>query len=163
MSIERKDQNANNTGYPDTAYNVVASEALGYKGSTAGTVSGGVYENTVEYVIDFADQPSSYTSESDAGLTTIPAGSVLQTATVQVLETISGGVNFSVGVSQPDGTVTDADGLVAASTVTAVNDFVEGAGALLGADLANDAQVTIGGDRTAGKIKVLVTYLAKGV
>lgn len=159
MSIERKEQTANNLGYPDTAYNVVSVDALGYKGSTAGTGSDQVYEAVAEYVYDFADLPSSFTSETDAGLTTIPANSVILSTTVQVLETISGGTNFLIGVSQPDGTVTDADGLVAASTVTAPGAYVAGAGALVGTSLAADGQVTVGGTRTAGKIKVLVKYL----
>lgn len=159
MSIERKEQNASNTGYPDTAYNVVAVEALGYKGSSTGTGDSQNYEASVEYVYDFAGLPSSFTSETDAGLTTIPANSVIQSVDVQVLETISGGVNFTVGVSEPDGTVTDADGLVTASTITAVGDYAAGAGALIGDNLAADGQVTVGGDRTAGKIKVLVKYL----
>lgn len=159
MGIDRKEQNANNTGYPDTAYNVVAVEALGYKGSSTGTGDSQNYVASVEYVYDFADLPSSFTSETDAGLTTIPANSVIQSAEVQVLETVSGGTNFDIGMSQPDGTVIDADGLVAASTITAVGDYEAGAGALVGDNLANDAQVTVGGTRTAGKIKVLIKYL----
>lgn len=163
MSFERKTQTASNMGYPTTAYNGTVSEELGYKGSTAGSGSGEVYEFVSEYVIDFANQPASYTSVDDPSVTTLPAGSVPRSATVQVLEAVSGGTNFNVGFSQPDGTVIDADGLVVASTISAVNAFNDGVGALLGTSLAADAQLTVSGTRTAGKIKVLVKYLkAKG-
>ena len=159
MAIERKDQTANNLGYPDTAYGVVKAEALGYKGSAMGTGSGQLDEYKAEYVYDLADLPSSFTSESDAGLTTLPASAVPVKVELQVLETLSGGTTLDVGLSQPDGTEIDANGLVAGYTGTAVGDYAEGAGAVIGTDIANEGQVTLTTDRTAGKIKVTVKYL----
>lgn len=159
MSIERKDATANNLGYPDTAYGVIPVEALGYKGSGVGTGSGQKGVHKVEYVYDIADLPTSFTSESDAGLTTLGVNSVPVKVEVQVLETVSGGTDIDVGVSEPDGTVTDADGLVAAFVGTAAGAYGVGAGALVGKSLAAEGQVTVGTDHTAGKIKVSIEYV----
>jgi len=159
MSIERKDQTSNNLGYPDTAYGVVAAEALGYKGSAMGTGSGQLDEYKVEYVYDLADLPASFTSESDAGLTTLEIGTVPTEVGIQVLETLTGGTVVNIGVSEPDGTVVDADGLVAAFAGTVVGDYAAGAGALVGVDLAVAGQVIPNTDHTAGKIKVTVKYI----
>jgi hypothetical protein len=158
MSIERKDA-ANNNGYPSTVYGNVAASDVTSKGSAVGTGHGQVNTFKADYEFDFANLPSSFTSETDKGLTTIPAGAVLKAADIQISEALSGGTAFTLGISQPDGTVTDADGVLASNASTAVNTYVAGAGALLGAALANDGQLTVGGDRTAGKIKVSLTYL----
>lgn len=159
MSIERKDATSNNLGFPDTAYGVIDSEALGYKGSSVGTGSGQKGVHKVEYVYDLADLPSSFTSESDAGLTTLGVNTVPTKTEVQVLETVSGGTVIDVGVSEPDGTVTDANGLVADYAGTAVGAYGVGAGALIGAPLAAEGQVVVSSDHTAGKIRVSVTYI----
>lgn len=159
MSIERKDQNANNTGYPDTAYGVVKAEALGYKGSAMGTGSGQLDEYKAEYVYDLADLPASFTSESDAGLTTLEVGTVPVKAEIQVLEALTGGTVVNIGVSQPDGTVVDADGLIAAFAGTAVGEYAADTGALIGTDLTVEGQVVPNTDHTAGKIKVTVKYV----
>jgi hypothetical protein len=159
--MERKEQAGNNLGYPDTAYNVVAKNELGYKGGATGTGSGesGIY--SAEYTYDFADLPASFTSETDAGLTTIPVNSILDSVDVQVLETVSGGTDFRIGLSQPDGTVIDADGLLAANTSTVVGTYVAGAGADIGTSTITAAQVTLSSAttiRTAGVIRVVVRY-----
>ncbi len=158
MSIERKDQTANNLGFPDTAYGVVKVGELAHKGGATGTGSGQTGEYKVEYEFDLADLPASFTSEEDAGLTTLPANAVIRQVDVQVLEAVSGGTNMNIGLSQPDGTVIDADGLVAAYAGTAVGAYHKGTGALVGTSLANPGQVTVGGTRTAGKVRVAIEY-----
>lgn len=157
MSYERKTA-SNNMGYPSTAYGGSTADAVNVKGLELGSTGGkGTYE--VQYIIDFAgDSPT--TSEDDNQIVTIPASAAIKRADVQVLETVSGGTNFSIGLAEPDGSVIDADGLTAASTVTAVGSFVEGTGALVGSTIGTaSGQLTLGGTRTAGKIKVTLEYL----
>jgi hypothetical protein len=158
MGVERKDS-ANNLGYPNTVYGPVDSGALASKGSATGTGHGQVNEYKAEYEFDFADLPSSFTSETDKSLTTIPSGAVLKSADILVTSAISGGTDFIVGVSQPDGSVIDADGILAANVTTASGTYIAGDGNDLGVALATDAQVTVGGTRTAGKFKLYLTYL----
>ena len=159
MSFERKTA-ANNNGYPSTAYNGSKASDVNAKGLELGSTGG---KDTYElvYYIDFADadaQPK--TSADDKQIATIPAGAAIKSASVQVLSTISGGTNFALGLSQPSGTVIDADGILAASTATAAGTYIEGAGALVGATIgANPGQLTLTSTRTAGKIKVLVEYV----
>ena len=157
MAVERKEDATGNNKYPTTVYGQSDQDAITKKGAKVGG-TGNKAEYNCEWVIDFTDLP--VTSEFDNQITTLEANSAIKSVDLYILETISGGVNFTVGLSQPDGTVIDADGLVAAETGTAAGTYVSGAGALVGASIgANDAQLTIGGDRTAGKIKVQVNYI----
>lgn len=154
-NIERKASSASVNGYPTTIYGPISLEETAYNGAVvAGDGLSGDY--VLEYIIDFADQPASYTSEDNPMLVTLPVGAVPKACFVDVLSTISGGAGFTVGLSQPDGTVIDADGLVASSAATAGH--IVGAGAVLNTKVATASQLTIGGDRTAGKIKVTVKY-----
>ena len=163
MALERKDggaTSANNNGYPSTAYGPTDPGQVDAKGTEyASTGKKDTYE--VEYLIDFGDssqQPT--TSENDNQILTFPAFAVIKDVDVTVLETVSGGTNFNLGLSQPDGTVIDADGLVAASSVTAVGAYQAGNGALVGASIGSaEGQLTLGGTRTAGKVKVRIEYI----
>lgn len=126
------------------------------KGQVVANYAGDSVE--VEYRFDIADGPT--TSATDSSIHTIPSGSVVEQVQLFVEGTISGGgtINLDLGLSQPDGTVIDADGLVDGFAGTAVGSYHSGAGLLIGTALAADGQLTLGGDRTAGAIKVLVTY-----
>ena len=108
----------------------------------------------LEYVFDVSAGPS--TSATDTSIQTIPSGSVIESCDIFVVSTLSGGANFGLGLSQPDGTVIDADGLDAA--VSATTGYVSGNGALVGTALSAAGQLTLGGTRTAGVLKVVVTY-----
>lgn len=163
MAYERKDggaTSANNNGYPSTAYGGSDAGNVDAKGlEYASTGKKDTYE--VQYLIDFSDtdkQPT--TSTNDNQIVTLPAYAVVKTVDITTLETVSGGTNYSLGLSQPDGTVIDADGLAAAVTATAVGSYTSGAGALVGASIgANDGQVTLTSTRTAGKVKVRIEYI----
>ena len=155
MPLERKAQDANNNGYPAQVYGVLGQ----YEKSAQGTmVAGATEKNTyeIEYTFDFADLPSSFTSTDLSVLTTIPSNAYIESCDVKVLSTISGGTNYDIGLSQPDGTVIDANGLVAAATGT--TGHFRGAGAVIGTATTTNAQVTVGGTRTAGVIQVTVKY-----
>lgn len=108
----------------------------------------------VEYRFDVADGP--VTSDTDTSILSIPAGSVIEQVDVFVESTLSGGTDFDLGLSEPDGTVIDADGLVAAATAT--TGYVSGSGALVGTATSAEGQLTLGGSRTAGALKVVVQY-----
>jgi hypothetical protein len=158
MSVERKDETANNLGFPNTMYGVIESEALAYKGSEVGTGSGQKGEYVVEYIFDLADLPSDFNSESDKSLTTLPVGAIITKAELQVLETVSGGTDLDIGIISPDGNSVDDTGLFDAYTGTVTSSFAEGDGAFIGVVMPTKAQISVGGTRTAGKIKLTVTY-----
>ena len=129
----------------------VDSYTASKKGQVVANYAGDSVE--LEYTFDVTDGPSATTNTD---VKTIPAGSLIEKCEVFVKENLLGGTNFQLGVSTPAGVVTDADGLLAASTVA--SGYVAGAGALIGTVLAADGQVTYTGSRTSGVLKVLVTY-----
>lgn len=153
MAIERKDQNANNTGYPVTVYGTAVDG--GKYGGAAGTGSGQVYEKVYEWVVDASDHAGAMDSDFTS---TIPAGSTIISADVQVLETLSGGTQLDVGLVQPDGTGADNDALIAAFTETAPGEYAEGAGVAVDNPVAADSQLITSG-RTAGIFRVRVKFL----
>jgi hypothetical protein len=110
--------------------------------------------HTVEYTFAVDDLPT--TTGLGGTAITIPAGSVIEEFDLIVLTNLSGGTNITVGLSQPDGTVIDADGLLGASTAT--TGVVAGTGALVGTRLATQAQLTVATSRTAGVVKAIVKY-----
>lgn len=109
--------------------------------------------HTVEYRFAVTDLPA--TSEGGPSIT-IPAGAIIESGDLIVESTLSGGTNIALGISQPNGTVTDADGLLSASTST--TGVVPFAGALLGTKLAAEGQLTVATSRTAGVVKVVIVY-----
>lgn len=153
MALDRKDQDANNNGYPATSYGVPVD--TGKYGGAAGTGSG--QKEVFDYVwdIDLTDLPT--TGEGDL-ISTLPANSTITSSSIVVSETLSGGTTLDVGLSQPDGTVIDANGLIAGFTNTAVGAYAEDTGAVVGTTVSVDSQLTVTTDRTAGKIRVIVTY-----
>lgn len=104
------------------------------------------------------------TADLDALVQKLPAGSRVLSAKLIVQEDFVGGTSLAVGTSQPDGTVIDADGLVAATVTATLVDgaYVDGAGAQVGAatGLTTDACVTVTavGTYTAGEATLVVEY-----
>lgn len=99
----------------------------------------------VEYTFSVTDGPA-----VDTAAHVIPAGAVIESCDIIVEETLSGGTNFTLG------TAADADGFDAA--VTATTGYVSGDGALVGTALGVDSQLVYSGSRTAGVLKVIITY-----
>jgi hypothetical protein len=154
MGLEFKAQDSSNNGYPLQAFGVVGQYEKSAYGST---VAGSADKNTgvIQATYDFSDLPAVFTSETGA-VATIPANAYITGASIKVLSTISGGTNYTIGLSKPDGTVVDADGILAASTVA--SGHLIGDGADIGTATATSVQLTVGGTRTAGVIEVTVTY-----
>jgi len=119
-------------------------------------------EKIFVYDFDFSTFPT--TDANDAVIPVIPAGAQIVSATLEVKEVFTAGTAIDVGVSQTNGTVIDANGLVAAASINP--GFYVGAGALIGASVgANDAQVTVTdgvGTATAGKGSLHVKVLLPG-
>jgi len=126
-----------------------------YTQSRKGAVVGNYAANTkqVEYVFDVATGTD--TGEDDS-IQVIPAGAVIEACDIYVVTTLAGGTEFDLGLSEPDGSVIAADGLDNGATAT--TGYVAGTGTLIGTQLPADAQVTLGGNRTSGVLKVVVTY-----
>ena len=99
----------------------------------------------VEYTFSVTDGAVASTASQ-----VIPAGALVESCQVFVESTLSGGTNFTLG------TTADPDGFLTASTVT--TGYVAGAGALVGTILGVDSQLVYAGTRTAGVLKVIVTY-----
>lgn len=101
----------------------------------------------------------------------IPAGSTIVSARMRIITAFtstSGTTDLLVGLEQADGTVIDADGLIAAAqaTQTAIGtagNMVTGAGALVGVSIgANAGELVVApnvADLTAGRAEVLVEYM----
>ena len=127
----------------------------------------GGQESTKEGIVKSAEWSFSYDNLSatlNSNLAqTIPANASIVEATLYVDDAWVGGTNLTIGLYQADGTVIDADGLVAA-TVTATltaNKVVTGAGALVGTTIgANAGQLVAAttGTYTAGTARVVVKF-----
>ena len=127
----------------------------------------GGQESTKEGIVKSAEWSFSYDNLSttlNSNLAqTIPANASIVEATLYVDNAWVGGTNLTIGLYQADGTVIDADGLVAA-TITATltaNKVVTGAGALVGTTIgANAGQLVAAttGTYTAGTARVVVKF-----
>jgi hypothetical protein len=94
---------------------------------------------------------------------TIPANASIVEAVLYVDDAWVGGTNLTIGLYQANGTVIDADGLVAATASAALtaNKVVVGAGALVGTTIgANAGQLVAAttGTYTAGTARVVVKF-----
>ena len=108
---------------------------------------------TLEYRFDVGSLP---TTGADGPQITMPVGAIIRSGSLIVEATLSGGTNITLGVSTPAGSVTDANGLLEANTGTA--GVIAFDGALLGAALAAEGQLTVATSRTAGVVKVVIVY-----
>jgi hypothetical protein len=108
----------------------------------------------LNYVFSVDDGP--VVSDTDNSILVIPAGALIESCEVFITGDLSGGTSFDLGLSQPDGTVIDADGLVSGATQTTGAFF--GTGVLVGAEVPANAQLTLGGDRTAGELTVVLKF-----
>lgn len=112
---------------------------------------------------DYANLPTN-NNNGDALVQVIPANSLILNARLGVLTAAAGGTSYDIGLVQKDGTAVDADGLVAAAATASLGagKWVVGAGALIGAPSATvdtQVKVTATGTFTAGKYKLVVTYI----
>jgi len=135
-----------------------AEDKVGGVNRTAGSIN--------QAVLDwgFGDLPT--TSDVDNQVLTLPANAQIVSSKLYVVEAAAGGTSYAIGLSQPDGTVIDADGLhTDAQLVTAnlvAGAWLEGSGALVGLTIgANPGQITVGatGTFTAGKYRLIVEYI----
>ena len=127
----------------------------------------GGQESTNEGIVKSAEWSFSYDNLSavlDSNLPqTIPANASIIEATLYVDDAWVGGTNLTIGLYQADGTVIDADGLVAATASAAltVNIVVTGGGALVGTTIGAAAGQLVAattGTYTAGTARVVVKY-----
>jgi hypothetical protein len=127
----------------------------------------GGQESTSEGIVKSAEWSFSYDNLSavlDSNLPqTIPANASIVEATLYVDDAWVGGTNLTIGLYQADGTVIDADGLVAATATAAltVNKVVTGAGALVGTTIGAAAGQLVAattGTYTAGTARVVVKF-----
>lgn len=107
-------------------------------------------------IADFADGVDPATTHFE-----IPAGSVVLSSQIVVLETFDALTDIIVGLKEPDGTTDDPDGLHAAIVLANLvdGDVEEGSGALVGTELVNNGvlSVTINGTPpTVGALTILV-------
>ena len=158
MGLESKAQDSNNNGYPTQVFGVVGQYEKSAKGST---VAGSIEKNTgqMQATFDFADLPSVFTSEG-GDVASIPANAYITSASIKVISTLTGGTDFKIGLSQPDGSVVDADGIMNSSTLS-TGHFI-GNGADIGTATLTAVQLTVAagasGIRTGGVIEVTVSY-----
>lgn len=119
-------------------------------------------EKTLRIDFDYANLPA--VDANDVGILTIPAYAKIVSAELQVTTAFAGGTSYDIGLTQPDGTAIDADGLFAALATASINakgKWALGAGALVGASIGAAAgQVTAAatGTYTAGAATLFVKY-----
>lgn len=101
----------------------------------------------------------------------LPAGMLLKSAVLTIVEpfdSAADALTLDIGTAGQDGTVIDADGIIAAeaqASLDTVGEFVDAAGALIGTILAADSYLTVRANvatATAGKAKLLITLLPVG-
>lgn len=103
----------------------------------------------------------------DEAIQRIPANSRIKSATVRVITPLAGtSPTVTIGITEPDGSVIDADGIdvaIALANLNAVGETVVCNGALVGntagiGAAAGQIVVTTGGTVTAGKFTLDVEY-----
>lgn len=131
-----------------------------YTATRKGQIVANYPDNIKTAVWEFDITNPASESDTDTAVVTLPAGAVVKSADVFVKTALTGGTNFAVGLTQPDGSALDPDGLLAASTTLTVG-YQQGGGNLLDTALTADGQLTVAltGSFTAGVLKVYVKYL----
>lgn len=124
----------------------------------------GVIEELV-IPVNFAVPPT--TSEVDQAIPVLPKGAFLEAALLETTTAFTGTGDVTVGLSEPDGTVIDADGIIAATAVAGLSEgsWTVGAGDLIGKAVSANAQVTvtIPGTVTGGEGRLIVRYVRPSV
>jgi len=120
------------------------------------------------YTLTFNYDDLPTTSSDDELVLNIPANAYIEEATLRTLTAFAGGTSYTVGLSQTDGTVIDADGIFTAASlplaaINAAGKTVKGSGALVDATAgigANAGQITVNasGTFTAGRAQIDVVY-----
>ncbi len=124
------------------------------------------HENHVvqHLVFNFDDLP---VNGLDEAILRIPANSFMVSATLRVITPLAGSTpTVTIGLTEPDGTAIDADGIdvaIAASALSSVGETVLCDGALVGKLDGIGAErgqlvVTTGGTVTAGKFSLEIEY-----
>lgn len=125
---------------------------------------------TLNWDFDFENIPG--VSTVDAAVPTIPAGSVIVEARLEVLTVFAGdSINkFDVGLQETDGTEIDNDGLINDAAATSLG-WTLGAGSLVGASVGTtDGQVVVSpltaadaaSTPTSGEARLVVKYIRPG-
>ena len=122
-------------------------------------------EVTLVHTFSFDDLP---VVGEDEAILRIPGNAFILSATLRVITPLAGTTpTVTIGLTEPDGTAIDADGIdvaIAAAALSSVGETVLCDGALVGALVgigAEDGQVvvTTGGTVTAGKFALDIEYL----
>ena len=116
-----------------------------------------------EYTFSFDDLP---VPGLDEAILRFPANSRIITATLRVHIAFAGGTSYNIGVTQPDGTAIDADGIdaaIATAAIDAVGETVVCDGALVGntagiGTAAGQVDIVATGTYTAGKATLAVEF-----
>ncbi len=117
--------------------------------------------SVLEYQFSFDDLP---VSGVDSLIPRIPAGSVIRSSILTVVEPMTGtSGTITMGLAEPDGTAIDVDGLDAAvaQAVLIAKASIVGDGALIGVGIGveeGQVVVTTGGTVTAGKFILRVEF-----
>lgn len=123
------------------------------------------------YVVNYDDLPGpeAGTAFSDAQ-PLIPAGSVIESAKLVVGTAFAGGTSLTIGTFEKDGSTIDADGIDAAIATAALTagaviacDGALAADAVASASLNSYVKATTAGSFTAGKAKLVITYIDAGL
>ena len=131
---------------------------------------------TVQWTFDYNDLPTGATNKLGYS---IPANSTILMAKLQIIDAFtstSTTTDLLVGLEQADGTDIDLDGLITAAqatqtTIAVANSIIDGASgtpaALIGTTIGTAAGELIvtssAADLTAGKARLIVQYLNRGL
>lgn len=122
-------------------------------------------ERVMEVTFSYDDLP--VVSADDNLILQIPANSWIKEAQLRVHTAFAGGTSYDIGLTEPDGTAIDADGIDAAVALTAIDaagETVSCDGALVGntagiGAAAGQIVVAATGTFTAGKATLRVVFL----
>ena len=94
----------------------------------------------------------------------IPADAFIKSSYLHVIEAAAGGTSYNIGLTQPDGTAIDADGIDAGVLTAALTEdaWIVNDGALVGASIGANAgqlDVVATGTFTAGKFELILEYI----
>lgn len=128
-----------------------------------GRYAGSQGRQVFDYTFSFDDLP---VPGLDEAILRLPANSRIIKATLRVLIAFAGGTSYNIGVTQPDGTAIDADGIDAAIALTAIDAVGETVlcnGALVNnldgiGTAAGQVDIVATGTFTAGKAVLSVEF-----
>lgn len=119
---------------------------------------------TLVLTFSFDDLPVNGLDEANLS---IPANAYIDTATLRVITAFAGGTSYDIGLTEPDGTTIDDDGIdvaIALTAMDAVGETVLMDGALV-QNLAGigsakgQVDIVATGTYTAGKAEITIVYM----